>query len=115
MLRQVFSEYFCFPCQFSLHQMLDTHLSSGAGAVGQIVANIPSGSVSTPPHEKWKCFSLSVYQKGAHYTGIKLCNRPPDSLKQMLHDPQQFQTALKDFIYAQSFYSMDGYFRYKMD
>jgi hypothetical protein len=58
---------------------------------------------------------LSVYQKGAHYAGIKLFNRLPDSVKQMLHDPQQFQTALKDFLYAQSFYSMDEYFRYKMD
>jgi hypothetical protein len=58
---------------------------------------------------------LSVYQKGAHYTGIKLFNGLPDSLKQMLHDPQQFQTALKDFLYAQSFYSMDEYFRCKMD
>jgi hypothetical protein len=58
---------------------------------------------------------LSVYRKGALYTGIKLFNRLPDPLKQMLHDPQQFQTALKDFLYVQSFYSMDEYFRYKMD
>jgi hypothetical protein len=41
---------------------------------------------------------LSVYQKGAHYTGIKLFNRLPDSIKQLSHTPKQFQTALKDFL-----------------
>jgi hypothetical protein len=32
-LGQVFSEYFCFPCQSSFHQFLHNHphLSSGAG------------------------------------------------------------------------------------
>jgi hypothetical protein len=58
---------------------------------------------------------LSVYQKGAHYTGIKLFNRLPGSIKQLSHDPKQFQTALKGFLYGRSFYSMDKYFKYKMD
>jgi hypothetical protein len=58
---------------------------------------------------------LSVYQKGAHYTEIKLFNRLSGSIKQLAHDPKQFQTALKGFIYAHSFYSMDEYFKYKMD
>jgi hypothetical protein len=40
---QGFSEYFGFPCQFSFHQLLRTHLSSGAGTTGQMVADIPSG------------------------------------------------------------------------
>jgi hypothetical protein len=43
---------------------------------------------------------LSVYQKGAHYTGIKLFNRLPGSIKQLSQDPKQFQTALKDFFYT---------------
>jgi hypothetical protein len=35
-LRQVFSKYFGFPCQFSFHLLLYTHhhLSSGAGKIG---------------------------------------------------------------------------------
>jgi hypothetical protein len=42
-LGQVFSEYFGFPCQFSFHRLLHTHhLSSGAGTIGQLVADIPS-------------------------------------------------------------------------
>jgi hypothetical protein len=58
---------------------------------------------------------FSVYQKGAHYTGIKLFNRLLGSIKQLSHDPKQFQTALKGFLYVYSFYSMDEYFKYKMD
>jgi hypothetical protein len=54
-LGQVFSEYFGFPCQFSFHRLLHIHhhhLSPGAGTVGQIVADVPSGLNLTPPQEK---------------------------------------------------------------
>jgi hypothetical protein len=52
-LRQVFSEYFGFPCQFSFHRLLHTHhhLSSGAGTIGQLVADVPSGFNPTLPQE----------------------------------------------------------------
>jgi hypothetical protein len=52
-LGQFLSEYFGFPCQFSFHRLLHTHhhLSSGAGTVGQIVADVPSGLSLTPPQE----------------------------------------------------------------
>jgi hypothetical protein len=43
-LGQVFSEYFGFTCQFSFHRLLHIHpLSSGAGTIGQKVADVPSG------------------------------------------------------------------------
>jgi hypothetical protein len=44
-LGQVFSEYFGFPCQSSFHQLLHNHdhLSSGAGTIDQLVADVPSG------------------------------------------------------------------------
>jgi hypothetical protein len=42
-LGQVFSEYFDFPCQFSFHRLLHTHLSSGIGTMGQTVADVLSG------------------------------------------------------------------------
>jgi hypothetical protein len=54
-LGQVFSEYFGFPCQFSFHQLLHIHyLLSGAGTVGQIVTDVPSGFSFTPPQETKK-------------------------------------------------------------
>jgi hypothetical protein len=49
-LGQVFSEYFGFTCQFSFHRPLHTHrLSSGAGTIDQLVADVPSGLSLTPP------------------------------------------------------------------
>jgi hypothetical protein len=50
-LGQAFSEYLGFPCQFSFHQMFHTHLSSGAGTIGQSVADVPSELSLTPPQE----------------------------------------------------------------
>jgi hypothetical protein len=47
-LGQAFSEYFGFLCQFSFHRLLHTHhhLPSGAGTIGQTVADVSSGSVA---------------------------------------------------------------------
>jgi hypothetical protein len=51
-LGQVFSDYFGFPCQFLLHRLLHTHhLSSGAGIIGQLVADVRNGGRLTPPQE----------------------------------------------------------------
>jgi hypothetical protein len=48
-LGQVFSEYFSFLCQFSFHLLLHIHrLSSGAGTIGQLVADVPNGHSFTP-------------------------------------------------------------------
>jgi hypothetical protein len=60
-LGQVFPGYFSFPCQF--HQMLQTHLSSGAGTLGQFVSNVPSRLSLTPPHE--------IKKKLEHYMNIR--------------------------------------------
>jgi hypothetical protein len=53
-LGQVLFEYFGFPCRFLFRRLLHTHhhLSSGAGTIGQIVADVPSGLSPTPPQEK---------------------------------------------------------------
>jgi hypothetical protein len=44
-LGQVFSEYFAFPCHSSFHRLLHIHhhLSPGAGTIGKLVADEPSG------------------------------------------------------------------------
>jgi hypothetical protein len=68
-LEQVFSEYFGFPCQFSFHRLFHTHhLSSGAGTIGQLVADVPSGRSLTPPQEtrkehKYRPDILKHYEK----------------------------------------------------
>jgi hypothetical protein len=61
-LRQVFSEYFGFPCQFSFHRLLHIHhLSSGAGTIGQLVADVPSG-LSLTPHQETKLTVVEVLE-----------------------------------------------------
>jgi hypothetical protein len=51
-LEQLFSEYFDFPCQFSFHEMIHTHLSSGVGTVVvQLVSDVPSGLSFSLPQE----------------------------------------------------------------
>jgi hypothetical protein len=51
-LGHVFSEYFGFSCQFSFDRLLHTyHLSSGAGTIDQLMADVPSGLSLTPPQE----------------------------------------------------------------
>jgi hypothetical protein len=47
-LGQVLHEYIGFLCQFSFHQLLKNHLSSGAGTISQLVADLPSGLSLTP-------------------------------------------------------------------
>jgi hypothetical protein len=48
-----FSKYFGFPCQFSFHRLLHHHhhLSSGAGTIGELVADVPSGLGLIPVQE----------------------------------------------------------------
>jgi hypothetical protein len=52
---QVFSECFGLPYQFSFHRLLHTHhhLSSGAGTIGQFMADVPNG-LSLIPHKETK-------------------------------------------------------------
>jgi hypothetical protein len=70
-LGQVFSEYFGFPCQPSFHQLLHNHLSSGAGTIGQIVADMSSGLSITPPREIKKK-KINVASSGDRKFGMDL-------------------------------------------
>jgi hypothetical protein len=55
-LGQVFSEYFGFPCQFTFQRLfhIHHHLLSGAGTIGQTVADVPNGPSLTPLQETKK-------------------------------------------------------------
>jgi hypothetical protein len=71
-LRQVFSEYFGFPCQCSFHRLLHTHhhLSFGAGTMGQLVADVPSGQSHPTPRRGGKEISL-FDRRGVCLKGLK--------------------------------------------
>jgi hypothetical protein len=59
---EVFSEYFSFPYQFSFHRLLHTHLPSGAGTIGQLVADVPSGFSVIPSKETKKKNTLRMFE-----------------------------------------------------
>jgi hypothetical protein len=59
-LGQVFSEYFGFLFQFSFHRLLHIHhhVSSGAGTIGQFVADVTRRLRLTPPDKLKKKLRL---------------------------------------------------------
>jgi hypothetical protein len=54
--------------------------------------------------------NLSVYQKGAYYSGIKIFNKLPSNIKNVNGNITKFKTTLKRFLYANSFYTLKEYF-----
>ncbi|PNF17558.1 hypothetical protein B7P43_G15556, partial [Cryptotermes secundus] len=54
--------------------------------------------------------TLSVYQKGVYFTGIKVFNNLPQSIKNLGNDTKKFKSELKNYLHAHSFYSLDEYF-----
>jgi hypothetical protein len=73
-LGQVFSEYFGFPCQSSLHRLLHNHhhhhRSSGARTIGQQWQTYQVDSVSPHP-EKLKSFLGLFLLLTLEYSGYK--------------------------------------------
>jgi hypothetical protein len=64
-LGQVFPEYSGFPYQFSFHQLLNTHPSSGAATIGQLVADIPIGLKSHPTPRRRNPTEHNVSETGS--------------------------------------------------
>jgi hypothetical protein len=64
-LWQIFSKYFCFPCQ-SFHQLLQIHHHPSSGAVTRchIVADMSNG-LSLAPYPKEK-YAFNTYLSHAH-------------------------------------------------
>ena len=57
--------------------------------------------------------NLAVFQKGVLYSGTKVYNHLPPTLKQLTHDVFKFKTALNRFLPANSFYTLDEYYSWK--
>jgi hypothetical protein len=86
-LGQVFSEYFGFPCQFSFHSS-----SSGAGTIGQVVADVPSGLSLRPPSPQ------EIKKKGKdHFSScckLRVCFRKVFLIKRDSTDGTKFNENL---------------------
>jgi len=54
--------------------------------------------------------NLSKYQKGVNYLGVKVFNMLPSYIKIEPDNPKKFKLILQEFLYENSFYSLDEYF-----
>jgi hypothetical protein len=54
--------------------------------------------------------NLTIYQKGAYYSGIKIYNKLPLEVKSVAGNQKKFKSTLKKFLYTYSFYTMEEYF-----
>jgi hypothetical protein len=53
---------------------------------------------------------LAVYQKGIYCAGIRIFRNLPPLIKNLSDNTRQFKSALKCFLYTNSFYLFDEYF-----
>jgi len=54
--------------------------------------------------------NLAVFQKGVRYSGIKVYNHLPLTLKQLSLDIPKFEAVLKRFLFANAFYTLQEYY-----
>ena len=57
--------------------------------------------------------NLTLYQKGAYFSGINLFNHLPQTLKHLSSDIKAFKPALVRFLKLHSFYSVKEYLQLK--
>jgi IS1 family transposase len=53
--------------------------------------------------------NLSCFQKSTYYSGIKIFNNLPSSLKSLMNEKVEFKVALKQYLNTYSFYSVDEF------
>ena len=51
-------------------------------------------------------------KNGIYFSGIKVYNSLPQSIKQLSHDAKKFKATLKKFLLINSFYSLEEYFTF---
>ena len=56
---------------------------------------------------------LTKYQKGVHYTGIRVFSHLPTSIKSIANETKMFKKTLKRFLLDNSLYFIDEYFHFK--
>ena len=54
--------------------------------------------------------NLTIYQKGAYYSGVKVFNNLPSEIENVDGRQKKFIIALEKFLYTYSFYSLEEYF-----
>jgi len=55
--------------------------------------------------------NVAKYQKGVHYLGVKVFNMLLSYIKTEFENPKKFKVLLQKFLYENSFYFLDEYFK----
>jgi hypothetical protein len=55
--------------------------------------------------------NLTIYQKGAYYSGIRIFNNLPLEIKNAAANQKKFKIALKKFLHTYSYYTIEEYLR----
>jgi hypothetical protein len=71
-----------------------------------------NATVSRLTSVAWWKHSITIYQKGTYYLGIKVFNSPPSQIKDLSHNIRQFKPYLKSFLHLHSFYMLEECFNY---
>jgi hypothetical protein len=61
----------------------------------------------------YPAYKLTKVQKGVSFTGIRIFNNLPYSMKILSNDVNKFKYSLKKFLHVGSFYSLGEYFEWK--
>jgi hypothetical protein len=59
--------------------------------------------------------NLTCFQKGVYYSGIKIFNNLPSSLKSLMNEKAEFKVVLKSYLNTHAFYSVDEFLVSKID
>jgi len=66
-------------------------------------------------HLQFPTCNLTLYQRGVYFSGIKLFNHLPQTMKCLSVDIKAFKLALLRFLRQQYFYSVEEYLQLKTD
>jgi hypothetical protein len=54
--------------------------------------------------------TLTLYQKGVYFTGIKLFNNLPLEIKEIVGIPKQFRISLRKYLITHCFYDLEEFY-----
>jgi hypothetical protein len=54
--------------------------------------------------------NLTLYQKGAYYSGIKIFNNLPPHIRNLFRDIKKFKLQLAKYLHLKSPYTLDEYY-----
>jgi hypothetical protein len=57
--------------------------------------------------------NLTLVQRGGLYSGSKIYNRLPLSIKAHSNDAKRFKTTFKSYLIEHAFYSLDKYYQFQ--